>query len=76
MATFIRKTGDMVLREGKRWSKDYCFSWWKTKAEEEKDFIKHIDNGKKPVDEYFDRQFKIGTIEEWEQIRTEALFKL
>src|SRR5574341_1547667 len=35
----------------------------KLKAEEEKDFITHIDNGKKPVDEYFDRQFKIGTIE-------------
>src|SRR5574341_57235 len=34
----------------------------KLKAEEEKDFITHIDNGKKPVDEYFDRQFKIGTI--------------
>ncbi len=34
----------------------------KLKAEEEKDFITHIDNGKKPMDDYFDRQFNIGTI--------------
>lgn len=34
----------------------------KLKAEEEKDFITHIHNGKKPIDDYFDRQFKIGTI--------------
>jgi len=34
----------------------------KLKAEEEKDFITHIDNGKKPMDDYFDRQFKMGTI--------------
>ncbi len=32
------------------------------KAEEEKDFITHIDNGKKPMEDYFDRQFKMGTI--------------
>jgi len=34
----------------------------KLKAEEEKDFITHIDNGKKPMDGYFDRQFNMGTI--------------
>ncbi|MDP2750360.1 MAG: transposase [Nanoarchaeota archaeon] len=34
----------------------------KLKAEEEKDFITHVDNKKKPMDDYFDRQFKIGTI--------------
>lgn len=34
----------------------------KLKAEEEKDFIMHIDNGKKHMDDYFDRQFKMGTI--------------
>ncbi len=34
----------------------------KMKAEEEKDFITHIDNGKKPMEDYFDRQFKMGTI--------------
>jgi transposase len=34
----------------------------KLKAEEEKDFITHVENKKKPMDDYFDRQFKIGTI--------------
>ena len=34
----------------------------KLKAEEEKDFIMHVENKKKPMDDYFDRQFKIGTI--------------
>jgi transposase len=34
----------------------------KLKGEEEKDFITYIDNGKKPMDDYFDRQFKMGTI--------------
>ncbi len=34
----------------------------KLKAEEEKDFITHIENGIKPVDDYYDRQFKLGTI--------------
>ena len=34
----------------------------KLKAEEEKDYITHIDNGKKPMEDYFDRQFKMGTI--------------
>lgn len=34
----------------------------KLKAEEEKDFITHIDNGIKPVDDYYDRQYKLGTI--------------
>ncbi len=38
------------------------FLYEKLKAEEEKDFITHIDNGKKPMDDYFDRQFKIGKI--------------
>lgn len=34
----------------------------KLKAEEEKDFITHVENKKKPMDDYFDRQFKLGTI--------------
>jgi hypothetical protein len=34
----------------------------KLKAEEEKDFITHVDKKNKPMDDYFDRQFKMGTI--------------
>jgi hypothetical protein len=31
-------------------------------SEEEKDFITHVDNKKKLLEDYFDRQFKMGTI--------------
>jgi transposase len=34
----------------------------KLRAEEEKDFVLHVDNGKSSIDKYYDLQFRLGTI--------------